>query len=311
MTTPGSQNILVAENIKKNYGQLQAVAGVSLALKAGECLALLGPNGAGKTTTCEILEGLIVPDSGDVSVNGLNYKANRREILQGIGVQLQETSLYKKYTVRETLELFASFYRKPVDIVPLINSLQLNDKMNARLEHLSGGQKQRVYLGCSLVNDPRLLFLDEPTTGLDPQARRYIWDLLKSFRSDDRSILLTTHHMEEARELADRIAIMDHGKIIAAGSFEELIRNHCPEERLSFTMEPSQIDALMAKLTWLPSERPSGGRIEVLVKDAASKTQELMRISDQLGFVPESFMIRQPTLEDVFLKLTGRSLRDD
>ena len=303
--------VLIAKEIRKRYGEKDAVRGISLELKPGECLALLGPNGAGKTTTCEMLEGLIRPDSGSISVFGMDYDRHRKSILKRTGVQLQETTLYKKYTVWETLRLFASFYSDPVDVTTLIESLQLSDKVNSRLEHLSGGQKQRVYLGCSLINDPELLFLDEPSSGLDPQARRYLWDLLKQFRSESRSILLTTHYMEEAAGLADRIAIMDHGQIIAVGSLGELIRQHCPDESLCFSVDERSFLELKKSLSWLQQAKRCGQKTKAKVHDAPQKTQELLRAADQAGIIPGSFTIRQPTLEDVFLKLTGRRLRDD
>lgn len=311
MAEPDKQTVLYADHISKKYGRTEAVREVSLTLRAGECLALLGPNGAGKTSTCEMLEGLLQPDSGRISVFGLSYGEERKQILRRIGVQLQETNLYKKYTVLETLQLFASFYEQPVDVRKLIDSLMLTDKAGSRLEELSGGQKQRVYLGCSLINDPEILFLDEPSAGLDPQSRRYIWDLLRDFRCQSRSILLTTHYMEEAAELADRIAIMDDGRIIACGSLGDLISQHCPGGQLCFSVDDTVFSRLSARLSWLSSAKRSGNNTEVTARDLIEKSQEFLRVADQEGVVPDSFMIRHPTLEDVFLQLTGRRLRDD
>lgn len=246
--------MLSARGLTKRYKNLVAVDGVDLTVGPGECLALLGPNGAGKTTTVEMLEGLTVPDSGVVEIFGKRLPGERRAILEKVGVQLQETNLYKRYTVRETLTLFGSFYKEAQDPEVIMKRMSLTDKADVQLRKLSGGQKQRAYLGCALVNDPKLLFLDEPTTGLDPQARRAIWDLLRELKAEGRGILLTTHYMEEAEVLADRVAIIDHGKIIAEGTPQELIK-----------------------------------RTGV----------------DQVKVEP-----RHGSLEDVFLKLTGRTLRD-
>jgi ABC-2 type transport system ATP-binding protein len=216
--------MLEAKGLTKHFKSLVAVDGVDLSLGTGECLALLGPNGAGKTTTVEMLEGLLAPDAGTVEIFGKNLARARREILEEVGVLLQETNLYKRYTVRETLELFGSFYAKAKEPDEIMERLSLTDKADVQLRKLSGGQKQRAYLGCALVNDPRLLFLDEPTTGLDPQARRATWELLQGLKTEGRSIFLTTHYMEEAAFLADRVAIIDHGKIIASGTPGELTR---------------------------------------------------------------------------------------
>ncbi|MBM4251111.1 MAG: ABC transporter ATP-binding protein [Deltaproteobacteria bacterium] len=244
---------LSAQGLKKYYGELKAVDDISLTVNHGSCVALLGPNGAGKTTTVEMLEGLLPPDSGEVQILGQSLTKNRRQILERIGVVLQETTLYKRYTVTETVALFASFYKNSLAPEVVINRLHLTDKKDTQLRHLSGGQRQRVYLACALVNDPQLLFLDEPTTGLDPQARRAIWDLVGELKKEGRSILLTTHYMDEAEALADHVLIIDHGKVIAEGTPQQLIRDTC------------------------------GDTVQ---------------------------QIRHGTLEDVFIKLTGRSIRE-
>lgn len=312
MSIPTANIALRAEGLVKKYGKLTAVDGVSLQVAAGECFALLGPNGAGKTTVCELLEGLLTPDAGEVYLCHLSLKTQRQEILKRIGVQLQETHLYKKYTVRETLELFASFYPQSQPLDPLLEKLKLQDKQHARLEHLSGGQKQRVYLGCALVNKPELIFLDEPTSGLDPQARRHIWDLLKELKDENCSIFLTTHHMEEAQELADRIAIMDQGKIIACGSLAELKSKYCQGEFLRFKLHAEDKLRLMQGLTWLRTARSLGEeQYEAIVANATLSTQELMREADKHNIAIRNFAIQQGSLEDVFLQLTGRSIRDE
>lgn len=311
METSSVKYFLQADNLVKKYKDVCAVNDISLQVRKGECLALLGPNGAGKTTTCEMLEGLIVPDAGKITVCNHTYKQNRPAILQKIGVQLQETHLYKKYTVLETLQLFASFYKGRMEVPYILEKLKLKEKTHARLEHLSGGQKQRVYLGCSLVNNPELIFLDEPTSGLDPQARRHIWSLLKTLKSEEKSIFLTTHYMEEAHELADRIAIMDHGKIIAFGSVDELISTHCDREVLAFKVGADGEKMFREKLPWMNSVRRVSDRLEVSVENATKCTQELMLLADRNEIPLHQYAIRQSTLEDVFIKLTGRSIRDD
>ncbi|MFK7822557.1 MAG: ABC transporter ATP-binding protein [Oligoflexales bacterium] len=313
MDVPNAGTVLKAQELVKKFAQILAVDKVSLDVSKGECFALLGPNGAGKTTTCEMLEGLTPPDSGNIEICGLKFPEQRGNILKRIGVALQETNLYKKYTVKETLELFSSFYPQSISIPKLLAKLKLEDKADARLEHLSGGQKQRVYLGCALVHNPELLFLDEPTSGLDPQARRYLWDLLKEVKADGRSIFLTTHYMEEAQELADRIAIMDHGQIIAMGSLHELVSHHCEGDFLVFKTSTSELEALQKNLPWLQTASKQGAEnfYEVNVDNATTKTREFMREVDTLGVYLGHFSIRQSTLEDVFLKLTGRNIRDD
>jgi ABC-2 type transport system ATP-binding protein len=214
---------LLVRNLRKAYKDVVAVDGLDLDVRTGECFGLLGPNGAGKTTTIEICEGLTEPDSGEVAVLGRRWATEARALRERLGIQLQDTQLSDKLTVVETLTLFRSFYSQGPAPDALIALVQLDEKRHARVGTLSGGQKQRLALACALVGQPELLFLDEPTTGLDPQARRQVWDLIESLRHAGRTILLTTHYMEEAVRLADRVAIMDHGKVIALGTPAELI----------------------------------------------------------------------------------------
>jgi ABC-2 type transport system ATP-binding protein len=214
---------LRVSNLKKSYKDVVAVNGLDLEVFPGECFGLLGPNGAGKTTTIEICEGLTDPDSGTVEVLGLQWANNAQELRERLGIQLQETQLPDKITVIETLQLFRSFYRQGLSAEDAMALVQLQEKRNSRVGNLSGGQKQRLALACALVGNPDLLFLDEPTTGLDPQARRQLWDLITRFKADGRTILLTTHYMDEAEQLCDRVAIVDHGKAIALGTPQELI----------------------------------------------------------------------------------------
>ncbi len=223
MVTPGSA--LVVRQLKKAYGDVQAVDGLDLDVKTGECFGLLGPNGAGKTTTIEICEGLLERDSGDVELLGMTWENDASRLRQKLGIQLQDTQLSEKLTVAETLRLFRSFYdsgREVDDVIPLV---QLEEKKKARIGTLSGGQKQRLAIACAMVGDPELLFLDEPTTGLDPQSRRQLWSLIEEFRAGGRTILLTTHYMDEAEKLCDRVAIVDHGHIIALGTPHDLIES--------------------------------------------------------------------------------------
>ena len=214
---------LSCERLRKAYGSVVAVADLTLTVRRGECFGLLGPNGAGKTTTIEILEGLLTPDSGDVEVLGLRWGHHEADLRHRLGIQLQETQLADKLTVEETLRLFRSFYRSGRSVEELLQIVELESKRTSRVGKLSGGQKQRLSLACALAGDPDLLFLDEPTTGLDPQSRRQLWGLLEQFRARGRTILMTTHHMEEAEFLCDRVAIVDHGRIIALGTPKELI----------------------------------------------------------------------------------------
>src|SRR5450432_3377381 len=211
-------------DLRKTYdGKLEAVRGLNLEIQAGECFGLLGPNGAGKTTTIEILEGLLAPTSGEVSILGYHWRENEREMREWLGISLQETRLSEKLTVRETIELFASFYREPRSCDEVLEQLQLTEKADSWVGKLSGGQRQRLAVATALVCNPKILFLDEPTTGLDPQSRRQLWDIIRAFQRDGGTVLLTTHYMDEAERLCDRLAIVDHGQIIAEGSPADLI----------------------------------------------------------------------------------------
>ncbi|HEY6357509.1 MAG TPA: ABC transporter ATP-binding protein, partial [Vicinamibacterales bacterium] len=223
MPSPADRTVLAVRGLKKSFLDVQAVAGVDLDVSAGECFGLLGPNGAGKTTTIEICEGLNTADEGEVEILGLHWKRDAAALRERLGIQLQETQLADKLTVLETLELFRSFFRQGPAAAEVMKLVALDDKQTARVRTLSGGQKQRLALACALVGDPELLFLDEPTTGLDPQARRQLWDLIDEFKRAGRTIVLTTHYMEEAERLCERVAIMDHGRVIARGTPRELI----------------------------------------------------------------------------------------
>src|SRR5579871_2581548 len=234
-TEVATETALLVRQLRKAYKDVVAVNGLDLEVRAGECFGLLGPNGAGKTTTVEICEGLTEPDSGEVEVLGLRWTTDADELRQRLGIQLQDTQLSEKLTVQETVRLFRSFFRLGTDISTVIARVQLEEKQNSRVGELSGGQKQRLALACALVGDPDFLFLDEPTTGLDPQARRQLWELIEEFKSQGRTILLTTHYMDEAERLCDRVAIMDHGKVIALGTPRELISSIGVEHLVEFS----------------------------------------------------------------------------
>ena len=237
-TQPDSNkaNIIHVDDLRKRYGDLQAVDGVSFAVGAGEVFGILGPNGAGKTTTVEILEGMRKPDSGTALVNGINVQKDPRAVKKVIGIQLQSSAFFDRLNLGEILDVMASIYRRQIDAVELLGTVELADRAKSLFRDLSGGQKQRFSVVSTLVNDPVLLFLDEPTTGLDPQARRHMWELIQRFKSEGRTVLLTTHYMEEAAELCDRVAIMDHGKIVAmdrpAALVDDLISRGFEKERV-------------------------------------------------------------------------------
>jgi ABC-2 type transport system ATP-binding protein len=313
MTSEGTEFLLEARGIRKSFGMVAAVKGVDISVARGECLALLGPNGAGKTTTVEILEGLLAPDAGEVRIFGRSLARERRAIMQKVGVLLQETNLYKRYSVLETLTMFAAFFKESVDPLLIVRRLSLEDKKDSQLRHLSGGLKQRVGLGCALINDPHLLFLDEPSTGLDPQARRAIWELLLDLKKEGKGILLTTHYMEEAEHVADRVAIMDDGQIIALGTPRELVQKWIGGDLLQVEWELGAQDAwasLVAQLPWLKDARQTESGFDVTLVDMAEKLTQLVAKAGSLGISIKRLEVRRGTLEDVFLRLTGRSLRN-
>ncbi len=312
------ENLLNVDGLVKNYGKQRAVDHLSFSVNEGECYALLGPNGAGKTTTIEILEGLQHRDEGRVSIFGKDIKQNRTEILPHIGVQLQETVLYQKYTVKETLQLFASFFPEHVDLDSLIAKLDLDDVKDKRLQKLSGGQRQRVNVAVALINSPKLVFLDEPTTGLDPQSRRNLWDLIKQIKSENRSILLTTHYLDEAEILADRIGIMVKGRLIAEGSAKELVLKYCGAQALWFHFKEDcgssaaqeDLFKLQTELPWLEKAKMKDGGFIATASVGVEAIQSLVRCTDKLGIKLTALELRDSTLEDVFLELTGRSYND-
>lgn len=304
-------SLLKAVGLKKNYKNINAVCGIDLELFPGECLALLGPNGAGKTTTVEMLEGLTKPSEGSIEILGKDLSKHKREIMEHVGVMLQETQLYKRGTVIETVQLFASFFENTRDVNEVLDLVELTSKKDAFLKNLSGGQKQRVYLACALINNPKILFLDEPTTGLDPQARRLIWDLLKKQKEVGSALLLTTHYMDEAEQLADRIFIVDHGKVIASGTPQELITRYCGEQILHITLSRTlSDDEITVNFPWLTEAQVKDSSYRITVSNHNEIITKLYTLSSTLGFEISNLEMRKSNLEDVFIKLTGRSIRD-
>jgi ABC-2 type transport system ATP-binding protein len=309
MTQSGEAVIRVSD-LKKYYGDVKAVDGVSFEVARGEVFGMLGPNGAGKTTTIEVLEGLRGPDSGVVEVLGLDVCKHPEAIKQRIGVQLQSVSLYPRLTVTELLDLFGSFYDHHVPSKELIDAVDLGERATARSMNLSGGQQQRLSIALALVNDPELVFLDEPTTGLDPQARRSLWDLVKGLQAKGKSVMLTTHYMEEAAELCDRVAIMDHGHILEMGTVTELIGRRFKERAVYFDTTSQLHAEQLAKLGGVTRAAQEDGQTVLYSRDVPATIGGLLAMADDLKLEPKNLGIRQATLEDVFLDLTGRALRD-
>lgn len=304
---------LLLKGLRKSFGDVVAVDGIDLEVARGECFGLLGPNGAGKTTTIEICEGLTPPDSGTVQLLRQEWSRNANELRQRIGIQLQETQFPEKLTVVETLRLFRSFFHRGISADEAIRIAQLEEKRNGRVGTLSGGQKQRLAMACALVGDPELLFLDEPTTGLDPQARRHLWDLVDELKKAGRTVILTTHYMDEAERLCDRVAIMDHGRIIALGTPQQLIASVGGDHIVEFAVSGgAPLDP--AQLTGLPgvqSHRVDVGLHQLSVTDLHTTVPRIFAAIDAQGLTLTEFRTHSATLEDVFVALTGRNLRDE
>ncbi len=309
-----SKAALSVRQLRKEYKDVAAVDGLDLEVQAGECFGLLGPNGAGKTTTVEICEGLTEPDSGEVEVLALRWDADAAQLRQRLGIQLQDTQLSDKLTVRETVRLFRSFFRQGEEISSVIARVQLQEKENSRVGDLSGGQKQRLALACALVGDPDFLFLDEPTTGLDPQARRQLWELIEAFKQSGRTILLTTHYMDEAERLCDRVAIIDHGKKIAQGTPRELIASTCAEQMVEFTAgnaaKALDVSALR-RIEGVRDVRAQNGAVLLQVAELHTSVPALFAELTRQNVPLTEFRTHSATLEDVFVTLTGRHLRDE
>ena len=312
-SAPGAPPALSVSGLRKSYGDVVAVAGLDLEVRAGECFGLLGPNGAGKTTTIEICEGLLPPDDGSVYVLGRQWSDDADALRARLGIQLQETQLAEKLTVTETVRLFRSFYPAGRSVDEVIALVQLDEKRGARVGTLSGGQKQRLAVACALVGDPDLLFLDEPTTGLDPQSRRQLWDIIDRFRDSGGTTVLTTHYMDEAERLCDRVAIVDHGRMIALGTPRELIASLGAGHVIEFGLDGAGTidETTLANLPGVTSARSAGGTWSLQVRAAHQTIPLLLDALSSRGLPLTELRTHSPTLEDVFVTLTGRSLRDD
>ncbi len=302
-------SVVEVRELRKAYGPIVAVDGISFSVAENEVFGLVGPNGAGKTTTIECLEGLRDRDGGEVSVLGLDPGDAGADLRRRIGVQLQESSLFDRIRVQEALALFASFYPQSIDWHPLVAQLGLGERLKAPFVKLSGGQKQRLFIALALVNDPELVFLDELSTGLDPQARRTMWDLVRSLRDQGKTVFLSTHFMEEAERLCDRVAIMDRGKIVALDTPENLISDLGVETRVVFTAEDTIDAKQLESLANATRVEVSGDRV-IVHGQGDRLVSEVVRAIEDHGWRFRDLRSEQPTLDDVFLALTGRALRE-
>jgi ABC-2 type transport system ATP-binding protein len=297
--------------VKRYEDGVLAVDGLDLEIARGECFGLLGPNGAGKTTTVEILEGLLEPTAGEVRVLGMSYAKDEASLRARIGITLQETHLDDRLTVAEIVAMFRSFYSSGRTVEEVLNLVSLADKRGSWYERLSGGQKQRLAVALAVVGDPELVFLDEPTTGLDPQSRRQLWDVISGFKRQGRTVLITTHYMEEAERLCDRVAIVDRGRVIAQGSPRALIAEHIGGEVVEFSAEPCDLTGdEIGRLPGVKAVRASGQGFALTVEPVHVAVPALLGLLASRGASLEGLTTHSATLEDVFLALTGRKLRD-
>ncbi len=299
-------------NLVKHYGTIKAVDGISFHVEQGEVFGMLGPNGAGKTTTVEIIEGLRTADSGRVTVLGLDVAKVPARIKQKIGVQLQAPSLMPSLTVDELLDTFAGFYKRSLPIGDVVELLALTESRKVLVKNLSGGQQQRLSVALALINDPEVAFLDEPTTGLDPQARRGLWTVIEDMRNKSKTIFLTTHYMEEAERLCDRVAIIDHGKIIAIDTPQELIRNYFKEKAIQFELEPPPPKIVLQTFPGTTNVAIDANEVVVYSNDIPATMSAILKYAEKVNLTGQlkDLHVRQATLEDVFLKLTGRRIRE-
>jgi ABC-2 type transport system ATP-binding protein len=308
--------VIRIEGLRKSYGEIVAVDGMNLTVNCGEVFGILGPNGAGKTTTLEIIEGLRKPDAGEIEVAGYDAVRESEDLKRIIGVQLQSTALFDYLTVRETLKLFADLYGtddSPARIQQLLDVVLLTEKANCRVEDLSGGQQQRLSLALALVNDPKIVFLDEPTMGLDPQARRNLWSLIRHIRSEDKTLVLTTHYMEEAEELCDRVAIMDRGRILISDTPHALVRSLNMDATILASVETEPGEHLDVDLDILPGvtgKERNGKDLWLRTEDAQTTITGLMKLAAERGMRFRNLSVRSANLDDVFITYAGSELRE-
>ena len=297
-------------DLVKTYGPLRAVDGVSFQVEPGKIFGMLGPNGAGKSTTVEMIEGLRPADGGKIEVLGIDVRREPRKVKERIGVQLQTPAFFKQLTIRQLLKLFGSFFPTALPVDQLIASVNLEEKADTHSGNLSGGQRQRLAIAVALVNDPAVIFLDEPTTGLDPQARRSLWDVIRQLRARGKTVLLTTHYLEEAEQLCDDLIIIDHGKVIAAGTPAGLIAEHFERTTLEFLSDAKLPRETLEKLPAVDFHEEANGQTRLRSAHVTRTTGALMDLCARLGVELRGLSIHTATLEDVFLKLTGRSIRE-
>jgi len=301
-------DIVSVQDLQKSYGDLRAVDGISFSVADGEIFGLVGPNGAGKTTTWEILEGLRHADGGQVRVAGFDVRKERRKLRTVIGVQLQATALFERLTVRETLEVFGGMYPSHLPAERLLELVNLGEKADEWTEKLSGGQKQRLAVALALVNDPSIVFLDEPTTGLDPQARRSLWDVIADLRKTGKTVMLTTHYMEEAERLCDRVGVMDHGKILALDAPSQLVRDLGQRDAVEFAAKGDPAD--FGRLVGVEEMNVEDGLVTLYTRQLEATLAAVFELARSHGMSVEDFRVRNASLEDVFLQLTGRRIRE-
>ncbi len=305
-----NDQLIRVTGLKKHYKDVLAVDGISFSIPRASVFTILGPNGAGKTTTLEILEGIREPDAGEIEVFGIRVSRVDRTVKERMGILLQEANFEPYLKVKEVLRLFASFFKHPLPVEEILDRIALTEKANAHVKTLSGGQKQRLALGAALVNNPDLIFLDEPTTGLDPQARRNIWSIITDLKTQGKGIILTTHYMEEAEALSDHVCIMDHGIIIAEGSPQELSAQLGQETIIEFTAGELPADAMAPLIEGCKTARMDGELVTVETEDLIATMEHLLAWAKGRDLELKNMVVRQPNLEDVFLSLTGRRIRE-
>ena len=298
------------KNLTKRYGDLMAVNKVSFTIEEGEIFGLLGPNGAGKTTTIEMIEGLRKPDGGSIKVCDIDVSKKVDKVKEIIGVQLQSTSVYEKIKVGEVIDLFGGYYQKSLPAAEILQEVSLDEKSNSFVESLSGGQKQRLALALALVNNPRVLFLDEPTNALDPQARRNVWDIIEGLSQKGKTIILNTHYMEEAERFCGRVGIMDHGQIIALDTPGNLISKQNLDSAVEFISSNGTSKEFFEKLPRVNKVTQDGEKFILHTREASSLLADIIRLREENRLHIENISVREATLEDIFLELTGRKLRE-